>query len=403
MNLVYKNENTLFGIMLAVSVLIWGALLIATVGMALPYAAAGALAWYGARAALASRVRGTGVRIGPQQFPDLYLRVAACCERLDIDPVPETYLVQAGGSLYGFATRFLDQHILVLSSAMVDALDDHPDAINFHIGHAIGRLKRQRWAALLAPAALLPLLGAAYARARGYTCDRHGFHACDELASAQAGLAVLAAGGRRWRQLDGDRYAAQARQADGFWMSFHELISDQPWLVKRMAVVRSLARGTATEPVAPRHGLAYLAALCVPRLGMGLGGLGTVLVLAVLAAVLAALAYPAWQDVEARTRMTQAVGVGRDATGAVERYYYANGQSPTTLEQAGYAMMDPNHVVQYVTVDAGNGVVRVFPADARYRGQAIAFTPRVDENKRVLWRCTGAGIPSTVLPPDCRD
>lgn len=410
MNLVCKNERMLFGIMLAVSLLLWSvllcaALLIGALGLVLLYVAAFALAWCGVQAALAARLRGAGVRITPQQFPDLYRRLETCCERLELGTMPEAYLVQSGAGLDACAARCCGRHSIVLPSAVVEALDDHPDAINFHIGHAIGRLRRHhvRWAVLLAPAALMPLLGAAYARARAYTCDRHGFHACDELASSQAGLAALAAGHRRWRQLDGAEYAAQARQAGGFWMSFHELISDRPWLVKRMAVVRSLARGTQAEPAAPRHGLAWLLALCVPRLGMGLGGVGAVLNLLALAAVLVTFAIPAWQDAETRARMAQAVGVGREATGAVERYYYANGQSPGTLEQAGYALIDPNHVVQHAAVDAGNGVVRIFPADPRYRGRAIAFTPRVDENKRVLWRCTGEDIPSMVLPPDCRD
>ena len=255
MNLVYKNENALFGSMLAVSLLLWslllcGALLIGATGLALLYVAALSLAWCGAQSALAARLRGTGVRITPQQFPDLHRRLEACCERLEIDTLPEAYLVHPGASLNPVAACFLGQNIIVLSSATVDALDDRPDAINFHIGHAIGRLRRHhlRWAVLLAPAALLPLLGAAYARAREYTCDRYGFHACDELASAQAGLAALAAGNRRWRQLDGAEYAAQARLGGGFWMSFHELISDRPWLVRRMAAVRGLARGTEAAP-----------------------------------------------------------------------------------------------------------------------------------------------------------
>ena len=186
MNLVYKNENALFGSMLAVSLLLWslllcGALLIGATGLALLYVAALSLAWCGAQSALAARLRGTGVRITPQQFPDLHRRLEACCERLEIDTLPEAYLVHPGASLNPVAACFLGQNIIVLSSATVDALDDRPDAINFHIGHAIGRLRRHhlRWAVLLAPAALLPLLGAAYARAREYTCDRYGFHACE--------------------------------------------------------------------------------------------------------------------------------------------------------------------------------------------------------------------------------
>jgi Zn-dependent protease with chaperone function/Tfp pilus assembly major pilin PilA len=402
MELVYKNEKTLFAIMLGVSLLIWAGLLLGTMGMALVWLLLFFISWCFAQSALVSWLRGTAVRITPQQFPDLQQRIVTCCQRLGLEQAPEAYLLQMGGLFNAFATRFLGNHYLVLYSDVVDALEDKPDAINFYIGHEIGHIKRHhlRWSALLAPASLVPLLGAAYARAREYTCDRHGFHACDDLKSAQVGLAALAAGGKRWRQLSTAGYAAQARESSGFWMSFHELVGDYPWLVKRMAVVKGLAAGTEIEQPG-RHGLAYALALFVPRLGVG--GLGSLIGVVALAGVLAAVAMPAYSDYTARTRMAQVVAVGHGATAAVERYFYANGRGPATLAQAGYAMDDPSHVVQEATVDAGNGMVRVFPADPGYRGKAIAFTPRVDENKRVVWQCGSEEIPARVLPPDCRN
>lgn len=402
MELVYKNEKTLFAIMLGVSVLIWAGLLLGTMGMALVWLLLFFIAWCFAQSALVSYLRGTAVRITPQQFPDLQQRIITCCQRLGLEQAPEAYLLQMGGLFNAFATRFLGNHYIVLYSDVVDALEDKPDAINFYIGHEIGHIKRNhlRWSALLAPASLVPLLGAAYARAREYTCDRHGFHACDDLKSAQVGLAALAAGGKRWRQLSTAGYAAQARESSGFWMSFHELVGDYPWLVKRMAVVKGLAAGTEVEQPG-RHGLAYVLALFVPRLGVG--GLGSLIGVVALAGVLAAVAIPAYSDYTARARMAQVVAVGHGATAAVERYFYANGRGPATLAQAGYAMDDPSHVVQEATVDAGNGMVRVFPADPGYRGKAIAFTPRVDENKRVVWQCGSEEIPARVLPPDCRN
>jgi Zn-dependent protease with chaperone function/type II secretory pathway pseudopilin PulG len=402
MELVYKNEKALFGIMLAVSLVVWAGLLAATMGMALVYVLLFFITYCFAQSALVSWLKGTGVRITAEQFPDLRERIDACCRRLGLEQAPEAYLLQMGGSLNAFATRFLGNNFIVLYSDVVDALEDRPDAINFYIGHEIGHLKRQhlRWSALLAPASIVPLLGAAYARAREYTCDRHGFHACDDLDSAQAGLSALAAGGKRWRQLSTAGYAAQAQQSSGFWMSFHELVGDYPWLVKRMAVVRGLAGGNEVEQPG-RHGLAYLLALFVPRLGVG--GAGSLLAVLALVGVLAAVAVPAYQDYTTRARMTQVVGVGKEATAAVERYFYAHGSAPATLEQAGYAMADPNHVVQNITVDVANGAVHVFPADLNYRGKAIAFTPSLDENKRVAWRCGSDGIPARLLPPDCRE
>jgi len=402
MNLIYKNEKTLFGIMLGLSLLIWAALVIGTVGMALVYLLLFFISYCFAQSALVSYLKGTAVQITPAQFPDLHQRIEACCQRLGLERVPEAYLLQMGGAFNAFATRFLGNNFIVLYSDVVDALEERPDAINFYIGHEIGHIKRNhlRWTALLAPAAFLPLLGAAYARAREYTCDRHGFHACDDLKSAQVGLAALAAGGKRWRQLSVSNYTAQAQQSGGFWMSFHELVGDYPWLVKRMAVVRGLAQGNEVPPPS-RHGLAYLLALFVPRLGVG--GAGSVLAVVALIGVLAAVAVPAYGEYTAKARMAQAVAVGHEATAAVERYFYANGRGPATLEQAGYAMDDPSHAVQDVTVDPGNGMVRVFPSDLNYRGKAIAFTPSVDENKRVVWRCASEEIPANVLPPECRN
>jgi len=47
-------------------------------------------------------------------------------------------------------------------------------------------------------------------------------------------------------------------------------------------------------------------------------------------------------------------------------------------------------------------VVRVFAAELNYRGKAIVFTPRLDENKRVVWRGASDEIPARPPPPECR-
>ncbi|MBA5605942.1 M48 family metalloprotease [Duganella sp. FT3S] len=401
MELIYKNEKALFGWMLAISLLIWLGLIVGTVGGALVYLLLFFVAYCFAQSALISYLKGTAVKITWQQFPDLKERIDQCCQRLGLEQVPDAYLLQMGGVFNAFATRFLGSNFIVLYSDVVDALEAKPDAINFYIGHELGHIKRNhlRWAALLMPASLVPLLGAAYARAREYTCDRHGFHACDDLKSAQLGLAALAAGGKRWRQMNVAHYAAQAEQTSGFWMSFHELVSDYPWLVKRMAVMRGLAHGTEVRQPG-RSKLAYVLALFIPRLGVG--GAGALVAVVAVVGMLAAVAIPAYQDYTSKARLAQAVVVGRAASAKVERYFYANGSGPASLEQAGFALSDPGHAVQDVRVNPDNGVVRVFPADPALRGKAIAFTPRLDENKKVAWHCGGEDIPPQLLPPDCR-
>jgi Zn-dependent protease with chaperone function len=304
MQLVYRNEERLFRWMLAWSLLAWGGLLIITFGLALVYLLFGFLFYCVAQSALISYIKGNGVRITDEQFPDLKRQISACCRKLGLEEEPQAYLMQMGGMLNAFATRFLGRHFLVLYSDVVDGLADNPDALNFYIGHEIGHIKRKHlsWSTILMPASVLPLVGPAYARAREYTCDRHGLAACDNPQNAEHGLAVLAAGGKRARMMNNQAYVDQARHTEGFWMSFHELIGDYPWLVKRMAAVRALAAGKELRQP-PRNKLAAVLALFVPRTGAGAGAAAIVpIILIAVMAVGEAVAIPAYKQYQQRAQ-----------------------------------------------------------------------------------------------------
>jgi len=301
MNLVYRNEERLFRLMLVWSVLIWGVLLVITFGLALVYLLFGFLFYCVAQSALISYIKGNGVRITEEQFPDLKQQISACCRKLGLEEEPQAYLMQMGGMLNAFATRFLGRHFLVLYSDVVDGLADNPDALNFYIGHEIGHIKRKHlsWSTILMPASALPLIGPAYSRAREYTCDRHGLAACDNPLNAERGLAVLAAGGKRAQTMNHQAYVDQARHTEGFWMSFHELVGDYPWLVKRMAAVRALAAGHELRQPS-RNKLAAVLALFVPRTGIGSGAAAVVSIFMV--AIMAAVAIPAYKQYQVRAQ-----------------------------------------------------------------------------------------------------
>jgi Zn-dependent protease with chaperone function/type II secretory pathway pseudopilin PulG len=402
MELTYKNERTLLILMMGVSLLFWTALIATVPVPGMLFLAFLVLAFVFIRSALGAWLKGTGVKITYQQFPDLRARVDACCGRLGLLDNPPAYLLQAHGGLDAIARRILSSRFIILDSAIVEALEDKPEAINFYIGHEIGHIRRQhmRWAPLLMPAAVLPLLGAAYSRARAYTCDRYGFLACDSLHSAEQGLAALAAGGRRRGQLSVAEYAGQASDAAGFWMSFHELVSDRPWLVKRMAAVHALATGRRIA-VPSRHALAFMTALFVPRTGV-MGGMGGLLVLLAALGIAGAGLLPAYRENREQQRIAGAVEVGKDATAAVERYYYINGRNPDSLSEAGFALDDPGRAVVAVQLDAG-GVVRVFPSAYAWRSKSIAFVPVQGADHKLSWLCGSSQIPAHLLPAECRD
>jgi Zn-dependent protease with chaperone function/type II secretory pathway pseudopilin PulG len=400
MELVYKNEKRLFGLMLVLSALVWVLLLIGTVGMVLVYALFAFLFYCFAQSALISYIKGNGVRITEEQFPDLKQQIHACCRKLDVHDEPQAYLLQMGGMLNAFATRFLGRDFLVLYSEVVDGLADNPDALNFYIGHELGHLKRKHlsWATVLMPASVLPLVGAAYSRAREYTCDRHGLAACDNPVNAEHGLAVLAAGGKRARSMNTQAYIDQSSQTEGFWMSFHELVGDYPWLVKRMAAVRALAAGR--EPSQPsRNTLAGLLALFVPRLGVGGGG---AVVTVAMIGLLSAVAVPAYQGYTQKAKTMAAYGIGHDATTKVSAYYAAKEAVPSTLEEAGVRLANDS-AVNEVQFDPDTAQLRVVTSVVSTQGAGtLVFSPSLDGNKRVVWRCSAENLAQTALPPSCR-
>jgi len=402
MDLVYKNERSLFVVMLVLSLIVWVGLVVGMGAAVLGYALMFFLFYCFAQSALISYIKGTGVRITAEQFPDLDRQVNTCCAKLGLERVPEAYLLQMGGSLNAFATRFLGRDFLVLYSDVVDGLHDNPDALNFYIGHEIGHIKRKHlsWGTVLLPASILPLIGAAYSRAREYTCDRHGLAACEQPVNAEFGMAALAAGGKRWRTMNNSAFIEQSRETEGFWMSFHELVGDYPWLVKRMAAVRALAAGQ--EPRQPRrHFLAAVLALFVPRVGAGAGGMAGLIGLVAVAGILAAVAIPAYQDYTHKSVVMSAHAAGQQASAKVERYLAEHGRIPT-LAQAGIPA-SPGGQVRAIEIDPKNAVLRVLTSIETKEGAGVlVFEPSLDANGKVSWSCSAEGIAQHVLPPDCQ-
>ena len=396
--LVYRNEPPLFAIALIISLLVWLLLLVGTLGIALIYAGLAFIFYLFVQSAFISYLRGTATQITPEQFPDLHQRISECATRLGVDPIPDAYLLHGNGVFNAFATRFLGRNFVVLMSDVADALESEPEAINFYIGHELGHIRQSHllWGPLLFPASFLPLLGAAYSRAREYTCDLHGLACCASSAVASRGLAALAAGGRRWKTLDAGRYVGQVESSAGFWMSFHELIASYPWLAKRMA------RILGDEQVArlPRRNFfAFVLALFVPRVGMAGGGASLLITVAMIG-ILAAVALPAYQDYTIRAKVSEALIEGDRAATSVTDFYYRSGLVPPNLEATGFAASG-SRWVRGVSITQ-QGIVRVELAFSPVEGKAFLLVPSLDSNKKIVWKCAPGDVELKYLPARCR-
>ena len=291
--LIYPNERSLFPIALVLSIGFWLVLLVGTLGIALFYAAAGFVFYLFAQSGLIAYIKGNAVRITPQQYPDLYDKLAACCGRLGMGEVPETFLLHGNGAFNAFATRFLGRHFLVLYSDVVDALAERPGALNFYLGHELGHVHRGHlaWRPLLLPASFLPLLGQAYSRACESTCDNYGAACCEDLDDAVRGLCALAAGEPA---LAGPQ-PARVPDADAGDVTLLDVVPRARFrlsVARRSIVARVAVRGDGQAPEIPgRHPLAYVLALFIPRTMAG-AGLASMFVMVAIIGIIAAIAIP---------------------------------------------------------------------------------------------------------------
>jgi Zn-dependent protease with chaperone function len=248
----WPTELPLQALCILVSLGIYAVLLISVVGIV--YALGFALFFFVAHAILMAHVRGSAVRLGPNQFPELHRRVLEIARRLGMDDVPDAYLMQAGGALNAFATRFLGLEVIVLYSDLLEACGDNEAARDMIIAHELGHLKaghlRLRW--LIAPAMLVPFLGTALSRAREYTSDRFGLAGAGDRSGALLGLAVLAAGGRHAPAVNRQALALQRADLNTGWLTIGEWLGTHPPLAKRLAALEPALVEGAEVPVAGR-------------------------------------------------------------------------------------------------------------------------------------------------------
>jgi Tfp pilus assembly protein PilE/Zn-dependent protease with chaperone function len=404
MNLTYKNEQTLFGISVAIGVIFWLVLVVGTIGIALIYVLLFFLIYLFAHSGFISHLRGNAIELSAEQFPDLYRQYIEACERLEMEQIPKAYLMMSDGVLNALATKFLKRHYVVLYSSVVEALRARPDALRFYFGHELAHVKRGHlnlnW--LKFPASVLPLLGPAYRRAQEYTCDLHGLAASNSTDDALAALAVLGTGGERLAHVNVPRFLDQQQQSGGFWMSYHELTNDYPWLCKRLANV-ARAGGTQADLTPPsRSFFAGVLALLTPRVGMA-GGAGSMIVLVAIIGILAAIALPAYQDYTLRAQVAGAMPVVQQVQAAAAEYVAEHKSYPESLEEIGLPEAFDEGVVQNIELGEDGFTLVLRSSNAKLDQQTIVVGAYSKDDGTIGWHCAGGTVELKHRPAQCRE
>jgi hypothetical protein len=389
-DLVYSRERTLGTVALGIGVLVWLGLIVGGFGGALLALAAGFVLAQAVRFALIAHLERKGIELSEARFPDLHAQFIACCERLQLETPPKAYILNGHGGLDAFAATIPGARFIVLKPGVRAAMGKHVDRVRFYIGHELGRLRTPHPGVALLhwPATWLPLLGAAHARARETTRDRHGLACSGSPEGAARALAALSAHGKK---PDESAAGSPAKSTSRFWTSFHELTAGSSRLPRRVA---RLTKAGASLP--GRDRVAYLLAMFVPhfgRLGVRFGAM----IMACTVAVTAAVAVTASHDRKVQADVARAIADSGPARDALVSFYHTHKHVPESLEAAGVPArlpdgtplsLDPTGMALTVGLEKGE----------------LVFTPGIDKTDRMSWECkNGKGLKPSQLPPACSE
>lgn len=141
---VHPKEQLYFRIRLVVSILFYLILTVGTMSTFIFYMAIFTLYILFSHGVLIGYLKGNAIRINQNQFPEIFALVEECSRKLGLEKIPTVYLVQAGGLLNAYATRFLGRNYVVLYSDILEtAFEEGNKAIEFIIAHELGHIKRK--------------------------------------------------------------------------------------------------------------------------------------------------------------------------------------------------------------------------------------------------------------------
>jgi Zn-dependent protease with chaperone function len=235
-SLIHPKEKQYFMLSLVISIIIYLVFIVGTLGIGLIYIVFFAVFYIMGQGLFLGSIRGNAIRVSEKQFPEVDRMAKELSEKMGLFPVPSVYILQSGGVLNAFATKFLGRNFVVIFSDVLElAYTKGEAAVAFVVAHELAHIKRDHltynW--LLIPSKLIPLLGSAYSRACEYTCDRFGSYYRPD--GALDGLLVLAAGKKLYQNVNKEEFMKQAGYEGGFFLWLAEHTSSHPNLPKRLA------------------------------------------------------------------------------------------------------------------------------------------------------------------------
>lgn len=185
------------------------------------------------------------IKLSEKQFPELYEIIKRFSKELNLDEVPDAFLIQEGGLINAFATRlYFRKNYMVFYANIVEVAYREGDfeSLEFIVAHEMAHIKAGHVTLLynlaIFPIAFVPvlknLLWTALSRAREYTSDRIAIRIAP---LGKKGLIVLSAGEHLYKGVNYEEYLQTSMTPEGFWIWSTNLLSTHPVLIRRIRAV----------------------------------------------------------------------------------------------------------------------------------------------------------------------
>jgi Zn-dependent protease with chaperone function len=236
--LVHRKEELYFVLCLIVSILVYLTVFISIIGI---FIVIGlfvlGLFFHGL---MIGHIRGNGIRLSQTQFAEVYKRAEQISKEMGLAKCPDIFVLESGGTLNAFATRFFGKNMIVLYSDIVDLIkEERYDELSFVIAHELAHIKRNHIIKqiFILPSKWVPFLSEAYSRACEYTCDRYAAYFTKNYQASINSLTVLAIGKTLYDRVNHQEYVKQLEAEKGFFVWLAEKLSTHPTLPKRIHAV----------------------------------------------------------------------------------------------------------------------------------------------------------------------
>lgn len=214
---------------------------------------------WGLERLLRVQLTGSYLRVNADNFSDIYEKVRAACDILDLPKIPDVYIA-AGGDINAF-TAGVERTLIVLNSGAIDLLTE--DELFFVIAHEVGHIKSGH-VLYYQIAEFLPVIGdiigsatfgvgdilstglqialLKWKRMSELTADRAGLLACQDVTPAISAMIKIAGLPHKfYDSINTEDFIAQAREFEALdaeklnmlakWLSGIE--QTHPWTVMR--------------------------------------------------------------------------------------------------------------------------------------------------------------------------